>query len=55
MTFMLISTNFRPGKTSTKIKLGRFKTESADVGVTSGQKSSTKIIYTVLQTSEGLF
>ena len=28
---------------------------SPDVGVTSGQKSSTKIIYIVLQTSVGLF
>ena len=27
----------------------------SDVGVTSGQKPSTKIIYIVLQTSEGLF
>ena len=31
------------------------KTESAEVRVTSGQKPCTKIIYTVLQTSVGLF
>ena len=31
-----------------------FKTESPDVGLTSGQKPSTKIICIVLQTSVGL-
>ena len=46
-----------PGKTAARlvsIWFGfGFKTES--VGVTSGQKRSTKIIYNVLQTSIGLF
>ena len=36
-------------------KKNRLRRNTPDVGVTSGQKSCTKIIYIVLQTSVGLF
>ena len=42
-------------KKSTTAHTGDLRRNPPDVGVTSGQKSSTKIIYIVLQTSVGLF
>ena len=44
-------------KTSKKMSsnLKQLRRNPPDFGVTSGQKSSTKIIYIVLQTSVGLF
>ena len=43
-----------PGTVFTCI-INHLRRNPPDVGVTSGQKSSTKIIYFVLQTSVGLF
>ena len=38
-----------------KVRIEELRRNPPDVGVTSGQKSSTKIIYIILQTSVGLF
>ena len=47
-------TEFR-NQLSTILETERLRRNRPDVGVTSGQKPSTKIIYIALQTSVGLF